>query len=112
MLKKKNFLFLLVILIILTLALPSLVLAQEEPTPDTPIMIDTYEGLPLCAPGVYYISPKDCLPSGPSSTLTHWAQQGMTLPLRPLPVSHPDISFTELDQKYAKLNLLPGVQAT
>ena len=59
-----------------------------------------------------YVSPVDCLPFGPSSTLTQWAQQGMTLPLRPLSASHPDLSFTELDQKYAKLNLLPGVQAS
>jgi lipoprotein-anchoring transpeptidase ErfK/SrfK len=112
MIKKKLFLFSLTGLIIFTLAMPSKALAQDEPTPESPDIVEPYEGLPLCEPGVYFISPNDCLPLGPSATLTQWARRGMILPLRPLPVSHPNLTYTELDQKYAKLNLLPGVQAS
>jgi len=43
--------------------------------------------------------------------LTKWAKQGMTLPPRPLPATHPDPSYTLLDKKYAKLNIQPGTQA-
>ena len=85
--------------------------AQDEPTPEAPISVEPFEGFPLCTPGVYLVKPVDCLPLGPSATLTQWARRGMTLPLRPLPASHPDISFTALDQKYAKINVQPGVQA-
>lgn len=89
----------------------SAVSAQEETNPENLPMNESYEGLPLCAPGVYLIDPVDCLPLGPSATLTSWARKGMTLPLRPLPASRPDASYTILDKKYAKLNILPGTQA-
>ena len=111
MFKKKPFLFLMAGLFFFTLLLPSAALAQDEPTPEAPVAVEPYEGLPLCTPGVYFITPKDCLPLGPSATLTQWALRGMTLPLKPLPASHPDISLTVLDQKYAKINVQPGVQA-
>ena len=94
-----------------TLVLPSEARAQDVPTPETPSAVEPYEGLPLCVPGVYLVTPVDCLPLGPSATLTQWAHRGMNLPLRPLPASHPDISYTVLDQKYAKINIQPGVQA-
>lgn len=109
--KRNVFLFLLTVLILLALVLPSEAHAQGEPTPETPAAVEPYEGLPLCVPGVYLVTPVDCLPLGPSSTLTQWANRGMTLPLRPLPASHPDFSYTVLDQKYAKLNVQPGVEA-
>ena len=94
------------------LVLPSEAHAQDETTPETPAAVEPYEGLPLCVPGVYLVTPVDCLPLGPSSTLTLWANRRMTLPLRPLPASHPDFSYTVLDQKYAKFNVQPGAQAS
>jgi len=109
--KRKIFLFSFTALMLFSLALPADVSAQDETTPKTPPAVEPYEGLPLCAPGVYLVTPVDCLPLGPSATLTQWARRGMTLPQRPLPASHPDISYTELDQKYAKINVPPGVQA-
>lgn len=112
MFKKKLFLFSLAGLIFLAMLMPITALAQDQPTPETPVTDISYEGKPICTPGVYFVTPKDCLPLGPSATLTQWARRGMTLPLRPLPGSHPDFSYTVLDQKYAKLNLLPGVQAS
>ena len=88
------------------------VYAQETVEPYNPQYEETFEGMPICAPGIYLIPPADCLPMGPSQTLTDWARNGLTLPLKPLPASHPDASYLELDQNYAKLNLLPGVQAS
>jgi lipoprotein-anchoring transpeptidase ErfK/SrfK len=111
MLKKNTILLSLLVLMILVLIMPSNVFAQGEPTPEAPVIIEPYEGLPLCSPGVYLVSPLDCLPLGPSASLTQWARRGMTLPQRPLPASHPDISYTVLDQKYAKINIQPGIQA-
>ena len=90
----------------------SVVFAQDETTPEVPQVKDTYEGLPLCMPGVYLIDPVDCLPMGPSKTLTDWARKGMTLPLRPLLASHPDPSYTLLERNYAKINIPPGTQAS
>ena len=84
---------------------------QDEGEPFGPQYEETFEGMPICAPDIYLISPVDCLPMGPSQTLTDWAKNGLTLPLKPLPASHPDASYMELDQNYAKLNLPPGVQA-
>jgi len=92
-------------------SISSIVYAQEDINPKVPKPPQSYEGLPLCEPGVYLIDPIDCLPMGPSMLLTKWAKQGMTLPSRPLPATHPDPSYTLLDKKYAKLNIQPGTQA-
>jgi len=87
------------------------VYAQDTGEPFTSPYEETFEGMPICAPGVYMIPPADCLLMGPSQTLTDWAKIGLTLPLKPLPASHPDASYLELDHNYAKLNLPPGTQA-
>jgi len=89
----------------------STIYAQDEYEPFNPQYEETFEGMPICAPGIYLIPPADCLPMGPSQTLTDWARNGLTLPLKPLPAFHPDASYLELDQNYAKLNLPPDVQA-
>ena len=86
--------------------------AQDAVEPFNPQYEETFEGMPICAPGIYLVPPVDCLPMGPSQALTEWARNGLTLPLKPLPASHPDASLIEIDQNYAKLNLLPGVQAS
>jgi hypothetical protein len=90
----------------------STVYAQDAGEPFYPRYEETFEGMPICAPGIYLIHPADCLPMGPSQTLTDWAKKGLTLPLKPLPASHPDASYLDLDHRYAKINLPPGVQAT
>ena len=96
---------------IISLLQPTLIMAQDGEDPDQPVYIETYEGLPICAPDAYLIAPDDCLPVGPSEKLTDWAEKGLTIPLKPLQASKPSPAYTELDQQYAKLNLLPGVQA-
>ena len=85
---------------------------QTEPEPqETFDYEETYEGMPLCLPGVYPIAPSDCLPLGPSETLTSWAEEGITIPEQPLAAYHPDSSYTAVDRQYAKLNVADGVQA-
>jgi len=86
--------------------------AQENDEPTLPDYEETYEGLPICAPDVYILAPDDCLPVGPSYQLTDWAEKGLSVPLKPLQARKPPASYVELDQQYAKLNLLPGVQAS
>lgn len=109
--KPKKIFITLIAALLAAVSISSIVYAQEDVNPKAPKIPQTYEGLPLCIPGVYLIDPIDCLPMGPSMLLTKWAKQGMTLPPRPLPATHPDPSYTLLDKKYAKLNIQPGTQA-
>ena len=102
----------LLLALLISISVFSMVSAQDNSDPDIPLFTETYEGLPLCSPGVYLIPPVDCLPLGPSATLTKWARKGMTLPLRPLPATHPDANLTALEKKYAKLNIQPGTLAS
>ena len=50
---------------------------------------EPYPGSALCLPDAYLNTPGDCLPLGPSQTLTALAQKGLTFPPRPLPAAHP-----------------------
>ncbi len=54
-------------------------LAPEEP----------YTGIPVCLPDAYLVSPADCLPFGPSETLTALALKGESYPPKPLPAARP-----------------------
>ena len=87
------------------------VYGQDTDEPSIPNYEETYEGLPICAPDVYLVEPDNCLPVGPSQNLTDWAEKGLSIPLKPLQASKPSTTYTQLDQQYAKLNLLPGTQA-
>lgn len=87
------------------------VFAQDTSDPDSPNYEETYEGLPLCFPNIYTISPADCLPLGPSENLTKWALEGISIPEVPLDAQHPDSNFLPVDRQYAKLNVANGVQA-
>lgn len=89
----------------------SIVFAQEDTDPVLPDYQETYDGLPLCSPGVYLVAPADCLPMGPSDTLTKWARKGITIPAQPLLAKHPDASLLAVDRQYAKLNVTDGFQA-
>ena len=85
--------------------------AQDEVDPVLPDYQETYEGLPLCLPGVYLLSPSDCLPMGPSQTLTKWAREGFSIPEQPLAATHPDSSYLSVDRQYAKLNVQNDMEA-
>ncbi len=97
----------------LTIAFSStqFVFAQDSDDPIFPAYEETDEGLPICVPDVYLVPPVDCLPVGPSENLSSWAEKGLSIPLPPLQAGRPSPAYTQIDQKYAKLNLLPGVQA-
>jgi lipoprotein-anchoring transpeptidase ErfK/SrfK len=67
---------------------------------------EPYTGSALCLPDAYLSAPGDCLPLGPSVTLTGLAQQGSPYPPRPLPASRPPRELTNSPVFIAKLNLL------
>jgi hypothetical protein len=99
------------ILLLISLISTEPIWAQEGEDTNQPSYEESYEGKPICAPDVYLIDPLDCLPVGPSQNLSAWAAKGLSIPLKPLQASKPSSAYTEIDQKYAKLNLDPGVQA-
>jgi hypothetical protein len=68
-------------------------LAQNEPA----------EGSVVCPPGIYSESPDDCLPLGPSQTLTEMAATGIPYPIIPLPAYSPDPGLAQIPYKYFML---------
>ena len=68
---------------------------------------EPYSGMPLCLPDVYLVAPDDCLPLGPSQTLTEMAQMGMSYPPRPLPVVLPPKDLVQNPAFVAKINIDP-----
>ncbi len=60
-------------------------------------------GTVLCLPGIYTVDPQDCLPAGPSEVRTRYAQQGVFLPLPPLPAVKPDPDLVYVPFHYAML---------
>jgi len=62
--------------------------------PDSPV---------ICLPGIYLTDPEDCLPLGPAAYLTNMAQNGMVLPLRPLPAVKPAPELAVSPYLYARL---------
>jgi len=103
--------FLRFLIFLLLLNMRTNVYAQDNIEPSLPVYPHSYIGLPICPPGIYLAQPVDCLPYGPSVKLTAWAQKGLVLPPRPLPVESPDSNLVALDRLYAKLNILPGTVA-
>ena len=65
---------------------------------------ESESGAVVCAPDVYYDSPGDCLPAGPSSYLTEMAKLGLTFPQRALPIFKPDAELTKLPYFYFRLD--------
>lgn len=103
--------FLRILIFILLLSSQSIAFAQDTTEPFLPVYPHSYMGLPICPPGIYLAPPVDCLPYGPSAKLTEWAQKGLILPPRPLPVESPESNLVVLNRQYAKLNILPGTVA-
>ncbi len=61
-------------------------------------------GAVLCAPDAYLQSPDDCVPLGPSETLTEMARFGIPFPQQPLPAFSPDPGLNDLPYLYYKVN--------
>lgn len=73
-------------------------------------------GAVLCSPAVYSQPPDDCLPLGPSETLTEMARLGLIFPPQPLPAFSPDPGLNDLPYLYYKINptgtqLYPSLEA-
>lgn len=66
--------------------------------------VESYTGDALCLPDVYPSDPGDCLPMGPSTTLTRMAQIGIFFPLRPLPAIKPDDSYKIAPDAYVRIS--------
>jgi hypothetical protein len=81
------------------LLMPNAVYAQESVSSE-----ESESGGVVCEPGVYLSLSSDCLLLGPSAYLTDLARIGITLPPRPLPVSKPDPSLSQLPYKYFHLD--------
>jgi hypothetical protein len=66
--------------------------------------VEPYSGESLCLPDAYLQPTTDCLPLGPSQTLTALARQGMTYPPRPLPASKPPAELAISPVQVARIN--------
>src|SRR5512146_921679 len=66
---------------------------------------EPFPGTALCLPDAYLSKPGDCLPLGPSQTLTDLAKIGLTFPPRPLPAVTPPSELTVSPVQIARLNL-------
>jgi len=95
-----KYLGLLVVVLALTACIffypTSTVHAQNSPS---------FQGEPLCLPDAYLYTPVDCLPLGPSATLTDMAHIGLSVPLRPLPAFKPDPALNISPVSIARINL-------
>lgn len=88
------------LVIAITLALPEAARAAEGIGADLSQV--------LCLPGVYMNQPADCSPQGPSAYLTQMAEQGITLPIAPLPAQKPDFNLTVSEFNYAQVRSSPA----
>src|SRR5690606_3289205 len=95
----KHFFLIVVVFVLGTLMGPQSVRAAENRAEAGP-----YYDLPLCLPGYYPNDPGDCLPLGPSQTITGLREQGFPYPLAGLPANKPDPSLNALPIRIASIN--------
>lgn len=77
---------------------------QISATADAGLPPEDNAGSILCEPGVYFNTPDDCAPLGPSETLTSLAALGLEFPLRPLRASPPSLDLNFLPYQYYRIN--------
>ena len=66
---------------------------------------EPYPGQALCLPEPYLVTPGNCLPLGPSATLTELAMQGISYPPKPLPGSKPPRELAISPVQVARINI-------
>jgi hypothetical protein len=71
--------------------------AQTTSPPELP------RGTVVCAPGIYEITPDDCLPVGPSAEIARLLRQGIPYPILPLPAYAPDPALNQIPYRYFKV---------
>lgn len=69
--------------------------ASPDPEPDS--------GAVVCPPGIYPAPPDECLPLGPSETLTRAAEAGVPYPILPLPAYKPGAALNDIPYLYFKV---------
>mgnify|MGYP003779959657 FL=1 len=97
---KKRKLILILSLLVLLLGLPIYQLVDAAIDKSENRLYD----LPLCLPGYYPDDPGDCLPLGPSQTITDLKVQGFPYPLTGLPANKPDQSLATIPVRVARIN--------
>jgi lipoprotein-anchoring transpeptidase ErfK/SrfK len=97
--KKKNLIYLLLVfVIVLLLPISSDVEAAKDENG-----AQAYYDLPLCLPGYYATQPGDCLPLGPSQTISALREQGFPYPLASLPAAKPDPNLVMIPIRVARI---------
>lgn len=76
--------------------------AQAQQQAQT-VSIESDDGAVVCAPAYYETDPGNCLPLGPSQTISEYASLGIQFPLRNLPAVTPDGALNHLPYRYYKI---------
>lgn len=87
------------------LALLGLALCTAPAAAQSGTAPETFMGDLLCLPEVHSQNGNDCLSMGPAETVAQLDQQGLSIPLRPLPAARPDASLSLMNIGFAKINL-------
>lgn len=87
------------------LVLIGLSLGVKPAAADSGSAAETFMGDLLCLPEAYSQIGSNCLPLGPSQTIIQLDQEGLSIPLRPLPAAKPDPNLNTVDIGFAKINL-------
>jgi lipoprotein-anchoring transpeptidase ErfK/SrfK len=87
--------------LLITLFPAPLAAAAQVPANDT----EPYTGEVLCMPDVYVQHPGNCLPLGPSTSITEMARQGISYPPLPLAAASAGPEYNFVSHSYAKINL-------
>ncbi|MBN2387345.1 MAG: L,D-transpeptidase [Anaerolineales bacterium] len=93
---RRIFFPLLTCLLVVASPLPPVTAAQTDPEPDS--------GAVVCPPDLYTAIPDDCLPLGPSQTITALADQGVPYPILPLPAYPPDPALGNVPFNYFRVD--------
>ncbi len=89
-----------ILLTILVLAFSPLNAASAQETTATP---EPDSGAVVCAPGVYLDNPGNCLPLGPSQTITEMARQGFPYPPEQLFALQRDPALSQVPYLYYQI---------
>jgi lipoprotein-anchoring transpeptidase ErfK/SrfK len=97
------------------------IVSQTQPSASHPAdngpAPEPFSGSSLCLPDSYPNLASGCLPLGPAKFLGDLAQQGLVLPLIPLPATSPDPALNRLPEEYLKVSsngdipLYPSLEA-
>jgi hypothetical protein len=88
------------LLVVLGILIPFAPTASVQAAAEPP---ESYAGEAVCLPDVFLQGAENCLPAGPSATLTDLARQGQLA--KPLPVRRPPAELTLSPVMVAKINL-------